>query len=508
MMNRRDFIKSASLVTMGNWTMLNRLVAASAEKKPNIVLIFTDDQGYFDASCYPHQEDVKTPHIDRLAKDGIRLTDGYSSAPVCAPSRAGLLTGRYQQRFGIYSNTAAHGIPTEEILLPQLLKQANYTSACIGKWHLGDEAEFHPLKRGFDEFYGFLPGMHDYYDAQIPERPIFRNYEIVSQKEITYLTHDFTREAVSFIERHKNKPFFLYLAYNAVHTKIVPPPGFNGDPDDIRKVYTAMLTALDEGVGKVRDALKKTGVDKNTLIFFVSDNGGSAFSMRYHPKDVSLKQHKSYTAEGGIRVPFIVSWPGHLPTDKTCSDPVITLDILPTVLAAVGLTVPTDREFDGRNLLPVLNGKSDGPLHDALYWHYPGKNTGETWAIRKGDWKLHFHERMNGNNSPKSKGKGQLELFNLANDISETKNLAGENPDLVAELYQDWCEWRKQMAPAWSPKKKVDKYLRQIITGEEDISWYDSPRPDSYSKGKAHSDKKQKNIQKVKENKVKQEKIK
>jgi len=467
-MNRRDFLNRcadaaggfalASCGAAGAGVLLSNqfLKIRMGAKKPNIVLIFSDDQGYYDASCYPHPDGVNTPNIDKLSRDGVRLTDGYVSCPVCAPSRAGLLTGRYQQRFGIYSNFASKGIPLSELLLPQLLKQAGYATAVIGKWHLGQSPEYHPLKRGFDEFFGFLPGMHDYYDRQFPDRPVYRNFQPIEQDELEYLTWDFTREAVSFIERHRDEPFFLYLPYNAVHTPYQPPPDYTGDPDDNRQIHLAMLEALDDGIGQVLNALKHTGVDENTLLFFVSDNGGTGITMHYPPDVLTLNGSKTESYEGGIRVPFIVRWPGQLPAGTTCSEPIITLDILPTVCAAAGVELPKDRIYDGKNMLPVLRGETTEPLHAALFWHYPNKDTLEMWAIRQGNWKLVCYRDCGSTDTP------TCELYDLQTDISETNDLAAQEPEKLAQLKDAWCDWRSRMASPWSDSGKLPDYLSNL----------------------------------------------
>jgi len=432
---RRSFLRSSVLVASGICFGSGISSAAARQnnrRRPNIVLIVSDDQGYADSSCYEHPKEVNTPNIDRLADEGVRFTNGYASGYVCAPTRAGLLTGRYQQRFGFYTaGDSRIGMPLKEITLADVLKKEGYTTAVIGKWHLGIEPEYHPMRRGFDEFYGFLGhGAHDYFDLNITDEytSIYRNEKPID--DTGYLTNNLAREAVSFIKRNKGRPFFLYLPFNAVHWPLQALQKhielFNtGNPN--RDIYLGMLVCMDEAIGKVLDALKRTGADDNTLIVFFSDNGGARKNLA---DNGALRDYKHSVYEGGIRVPFIVRWPQILPKGKVCDEPVISLDVMPTVCAAVGAKLPDDRVYDGKNMLPVLCGESKGPLHEALFW-YDGA---DQWAVRTGKWKLLSR-------------KGSLELYNLSTDISEKNDLSKENPQIVRRLQQTFMSWKDQMAP-------------------------------------------------------------
>jgi len=409
---------------------------------PNIVIIVSDDQGYADISCYDHPQEVRTPHIDRLADQGVRFTNGYASAYVCAPTRAGLMTGRYQQRFGFYRAPDSRvGMPLSEITVADVLKKAGYVTGIFGKWHLGIEPEYHPLKRGFSEFYGFLGhGAHDYFDLKRTDAhtSIYRNEKIID--DTGYLTDNLGREAVSFIEKHHAKPFFLYLPFNAVHWPLQAPEEdikqFNtGDKE--RDILLAMLHRMDLAVGKVLDALKRTGADRNTLIFYFSDNGGAK---KNRSNNGVLRDYKHSVYEGGIRVPFIVSWPGKLPQGKVSSEPVICLDIMPTICAAINIKLPSDRIYDGKNMLPLLRGESQGPLHEALF--FDGDEG--RWAVRAGKWKL-------------LKEKGDMELYDLQADISEKNNLADKHPPIVQRLHKTYTEWKNQMAPRIQKLKNSGK---------------------------------------------------
>lgn len=413
--------------------------SAAEEKAPNIVVIVSDDQGYADSSCYDHPKEVSTPAIDRLAAEGVRFTNGYASAYVCAPTRAGLLTGRYQQRFGFYeAGDSRAGMPTSEITVADVLKKKGYATAIIGKWHVGIEPEYRPLQRGFDEFYGFLGhGAHDYFDLSITSEhnSIYRNHKPIN--ETGYLKDNLAREAVSFIERNQSKPFFLYLPFNAVHWPLQAHQKYidrfdTGDKN--RDVYLAMLVSMDEAIGKVLDTLKRTGLDDNTLIIFFSDNGGARRNLA---NNGVLRDYKQTVYEGGIRVPFIVRWPARLPKGLVCHKPVISLDVMPTACAAAGAELPNDRVYDGRNMLPAILSRTNKPLHEALFW-YDGTNQ---WAVRAGKWKLLSRN-------------GSLELYDLESDISEKNNLREQNPRVIERLQHTFDIWKSQLAPSISKPKR------------------------------------------------------
>jgi arylsulfatase A-like enzyme len=418
--------------------------AAAAERKPNIVVIVADDLGYADLGCQGSKE-VVTPHIDSIAKNGVRFTSGYVSCPVCSPTRAGIMTGRYQQRFGHEFNPGPatdaddkFGLPLSEKTLADRLKAAGYQTGMVGKWHLGYRPEYHPMKRGFDEYFGFLGGAHAYLPGKgMKDNPILRGTQEVDERE--YLTDAFTREAVAYIERHKEQPFFLYLTYNAVHAPLQAIEKYRQRvPKDVegkRATYLAMLTSLDDGVGAVLAKLREAKLEEDTLVFFVSDNGGptQATTSRNDP----LRATKTTVWEGGIRVPFMVEWKSHLPANKVYDQPLIALDIAPTALSAAGEKLPDDAKYDGVNLLPFLTGKMDQAPHEKLFWRF-----GPQSAIRAGDWKL-------------VSIRGTEELFNLAEDIGEKKNLAAQKPEKLKELHDALKAWDAQLAePLWSTQRK------------------------------------------------------
>ncbi len=419
-------------------------IPAFGAAKPNIVIILTDDQGYADISFNPqHPPEVSTPNMDALAREGIFFDQAYLSGNVCSPTRAGLMLGRYQQRVGVYTaGEGGSGFDPKLPIFPSFLPK-EYVSTAIGKWHLGldddyPELKWHALSRGFDECYKFMGrGAHDYYKLSDPGRPMYRNMEEINDSG--YLTTRLTEEAVDFIRNHKNGPFFLYLAYNAVHAPKQAPQADielydTGNPD--RDILMAMLMHLDKGVGSVIATLKEAGVWDNTLLFFLTDNGGSK---AMHAVNTPLRAWKQWNYEGGIRTPFIVSWPARFSGAREIHTPVISLDILPTVLDAAGIRVSADHSFDGKSILPVLDGKKD-LLHENLYWSEGGA-TGE-WAVRSGDWKLVVH-------------KAKIELFDLGTDVGEHTDLSGKHPEIVERLKALYDKWLDEMAePKHGPGKR------------------------------------------------------
>jgi arylsulfatase A-like enzyme len=432
-------------------------VTSAQVRQPNIVMIVGDDMGYGDIGVHG-SKDIPTPHIDALAKASIRFTDAYVTGPHCSPTRAGLLTGRYQQRFGHEVNMGADagpngGLPPSETTMADRLKAAGYRTALFGKWHLGSAAHLHPMSRGFDEFYGFLGGEHSYFESAVKSaNPLYDGRDRVEASG--YLTDVLTDRAVAFIKREKSRPFFLYLAYNAVHTPLDAPEKylarFKGIADEQRRTYAAMMSAMDDGIGRTLAALRAEGLDENTLVFFFSDNGGPtmAGTTINGSTNTPLRGSKRQTWEGGIRVPFMIRWKGRLPEGKIDARPIIQLDVLPTALAAAGVEPRADWKLDGVNLLPYLTGKLPGTPHAALYWRLFAH-----MAIRKGPWKL--VKTMEGPLLDADTANPDLagaQLFNLANDIGEQRDLAAANPKTVKELTEDWLRWNKEMAkPLWGP---------------------------------------------------------
>lgn len=434
-----------------------------AGQQPNVIIILADDMGYGDLSVQGSTH-VSTPNIDSIAAHGVRFTDGYVAAPVCSPSRAGLLSGRYPQRFGHEFNPGGRprpanpiferlGLPTSQVLLPQLMKDAGYATSMVGKWHLGYAPQFLPQARGFDEYFGFLTGARNYIGTGAASddgenfstggglnSPIYRGTEPVTEDE--YLTDAFGREAVDFIGRHRETPFFLYVAFNAVHAPLQAAPRYRiSDIDDSREsIYAAMTVALDEAVGRILNTLGETKLSERTLVVFLSDNGGV-----FRPNQVNyadngpLHAGKLFVHEGGTRIPFMMQWPGHIQEGAVYRQPVSSMDILPTVLDAARVTPPSDRPTDGVNLLPYLTGKKKGAPHEFLAWRL-----GRNHALRKGDWKFLQY----GDNPPK--------LFNLAGDIGETKDLSLAYPDKLKELTKLYARWESEMiAPVYRVRDPI-----------------------------------------------------
>jgi arylsulfatase A-like enzyme len=411
--------------------LIARLDAIAADaRKPNIVVIVADDLGYADVRFNPlHPSEVGTPHLDALARKSVICRQGYVSGHVCSPTRAGLMTGRYQQRLGLYTGgEAGSGLPKAEQIFPQFLALAGYKSIQLGKWHLGPDPDWSPALRGFDEVFGFLGrGAHDYFKLDDPDDPIYRGTKPVKLEG--YLTDHFGSESVAFVERNKTQPFFMYLAFNAVHAPLQAPV------DEIAKFQTgnkdrdtllAMGKRMDDAIGGLVAKLKAENLWNNTLLFFISDNGGP-LAQTANNSPLRAGKHSDY--EGGIRVPFLVCWPDQLKPGESQAV-VSSLDILPTALAAAGVSAPTDKKLDGLNLLPILRGDTPAESRD-LFWSSGGEEG--WWAVRSGDWKL-------------VGDKGKVGLFDLSKDVSEAKDLAKQMPAQVESLTNLHDVWLAEMA--------------------------------------------------------------
>jgi arylsulfatase A-like enzyme len=417
---------------------------ASAASKPNILIIVGDDMGYSDVGVHGCK-DIPTPNMDAIANSGVRFTNGYVSGPYCSPTRAGLLTGRYQTRFGHEFNpTGDNGMPTSEETLADRLKANGYKTGLVGKWHLGSQDSMHPQSRGFEEFYGFLPGAHDYFKAG----GILRGKKEVG--EIEHTTDDFGREAAAFIDRHNGLPWFLYLSFNAVHTPMQATDDrlakFSNEEDKTRRIYDAMMLAMDEAIGVVRDKLASTKQLDNTLIMFISDNGGPTMVgvTVNGSRNAPLRGSKRTTLEGGIRVPFFVAWPTEI-KPGIYDKPVIQLDLHATALAASGLDVTRYANLEGVDLVPFIAGKKTEPPHESLYWRF-----GKQMAIRSSDWKLVQYDLNVEQQSTRGKDVSSARLYNLAADIHEDHDLSNQQPEKVKELQAKWDAWDKSnVSPLW-----------------------------------------------------------
>jgi len=453
------------------------LAADAPIQRPNILFIVADDLGYGELGSYGGRE-IPTPHLDALAAGGARFTSGYVTAPMCAASRAALLTGRYQTRFGFEFNPIGAknsepgiGLPLGERTIAERLRDAGYVTAIVGKWHLGGTAPFHPQRRGFDEFFGFLHEGHYFvpppwqdvttwlrrktlpdgsqgrwtspdgrivwsthlgyhepdYDA---DNPILRGSQPMDER--ANLTDAFTRESCDFIARHNGQPWFLYLAYSAVHSPLQGADAYMAKfahiEDIQRRIFAAMLAHLDDSVGTIMGMLRESGLEESTLVFFVSDNGGPTKELT--SSNAPLSGGKGDVLEGGIRVPFIVSWKGRI-APQVIDAPVISMDVTATALE-LGSASKERTNLDGRSLWPLLNGTTDSAPQDALFWRVGGKS-----AVRQGAWKL-------------VRNRGTWQLHHLDEDVAEAKNLAGAEAKRVAELSSLWAEWdAKQAEPLW-----------------------------------------------------------
>lgn len=449
-------------------------------KTPNIIILFADDLGYGELGCQGNPQ-IPTPHIDSIAKNGVRFTAGYVAGPNCSPSRAGLLTGRTPTRFGYENNPIGakneepdHGLPPNEITIAEALHDGGYTTGLIGKWHQGGTAKYHPFRHGFDEFFGFtheghyfvpppykgvttllrrktLPGgakglwlgkgnlhYHDILGYDEPDydanNPIVRGGQPVVETE--YLTDAFTREAVDFIARHDDKPFFLYLAYNAVHSPLQGADAymekFAHIEDLQRRIFAAMLANMDDSVGAVLEQLRKSGIEENTLVFFLSDNGGPTKELS--SSNLPLRGSKGQMYEGALRVPFMFQWKGKVPAGLVYDKPVCAYDIFATAAAnSDGVTKP--EQVEGVDLIPYLTGKNVGVPHETLFWRQGRKK-----ALRHGDWKLvHIGGK-------RAAGLPKWQLYDLSKDLAEENDLAGTEPERLAELIQIWQTLNAEMS--------------------------------------------------------------
>jgi arylsulfatase A-like enzyme len=430
--------------------------ARAAEKRPpNVIIILADDIGYGEYGFQGNRE-VPTPNIDSIAGSGVRFTQAYVSAPYCSPSRAGLMTGRYQTRFGHEFNGADHagkkrveraefGLPLTERTIADRFSELGYATCAIGKWHLGDSPRHLPMSRGFGEFYGTVGNTSSFNPLYFVDSRVAPEPRRV-QDQSFYTTDAFAQRAVDWMAENRSRPLFLYLAFNAIHEPLQAPPKylerFPNIKDVRRKTFAAMMSAMDDAVGRVLEQVRNAGQEDNTLIVFFSDNGspGKTTTASNGP----LRGRKATTLEGGIRVPFCMQWKGKIPAGKTYENPIIQLDLLPTCITAGGGTIDPAWKLDGVDLMPYLTGSKTGPPHKTLYWRF-----GPQWAIRKGDWKL----------VAARPGAKIEKLFNLSKDIGEATDLSADYPAKVNELKTEWAAWNGEQAdPLWVKKPRA---LRQ-----------------------------------------------
>lgn len=433
-----------------------------AAEKPNIIIIFTDDQGYADLSCFGG-EHVSTPHIDKLASEGNRLTSFYVASPLCTPSRAALMTGSYPKRIdmGTGSNFAVllagdkKGLNPKEVTIAEILKEQGYATGMFGKWHLGDQPEFLPTRQGFDEFYG-IPYSHDihpYHPRQkrfnFPPLPFLDNEKVIEEDpDADYLTKRFTDKAVQFIEKNKDKPFFLYLPHPLPHGPLHVSPEMMKSVDPKikaelekekasgrinyklrKKLFRQTISDIDNSVKAIVDTLKKNGLDEKTMIIFTSDNGPA------NGKATPLRGKKGQTWEGGQRVPAFVRWPGKIPSGQVCDEILTSMDLLPTITRLAGAKLP-ENKIDGKDIIEVLKGKASSPHK---YFYYYSHSTVHLDAVRGGKWKLFMKDLK------------PTVLYNLESDISEKTNVLENHPEIVSTLLNVAKEFEKEISANTRP---------------------------------------------------------
>jgi arylsulfatase A-like enzyme len=446
--------------------------SATAAPRPNVIVIMADDLGYADVSAY-HKGRIPTPHIDRLGREGAIFTEGYVSTPICSPSRAALMTGRHQQRYGFeYNNGPAArdakehlGLDPRELTLGDVMKAGGYRTGVVGKWHLGWNDEHYPTNRGFETWWGFLTGQTNFIDPEAPgavngappsktreDGSIAQPYlqpnpltAIVTGADRTviphgewYLTEELTRQALAFIDARDERPFFLYLAHHAPHTPLQTTQKyydrFPHIEDRAQRVYAAMVSALDDSVGEILDHLDRRGISENTIVIFLSDNGCAAYLPGLcSPEPLAGGKLTHY--EGGIRVPFMMRWPAVVPAGTVHQAPVSSMDVFPTAVRAAGLPLPADRPFDGRDLVAQLQAARPDSDRQLVWRSMPLR------TVRQGDWK--YHRDFDGGDH----------LYNLRSDPRETQNLAASEPARLAELKAIYDRWEQdKVEPGWKAR--------------------------------------------------------
>lgn len=430
------------IIIIFSWS--NSIKAQSKSDKPNVIIIFTDDQGYNDVGVFGSPL-ISTPNLDNMAKNGMKFTDFYSASPVCSPSRAALLTGSYPARVGVngvlWPNIPG-GLPNTELTIADMLKTQNYTTGCIGKWHLGDKDQYMPTAQGFDMYYG-IPYSNDmsvYPQAKVSENILFREgmtidslrqdkwrggvVPLTEQNEIieypvdqTTLTQRYTRKALDFIETNKEEPFFLYLAHSMPHIPLYASEAFKGKSK--RGLYGDVIEEIDWSVGEILKTLEALNLDKNTLVIFTSDNGPWDLKNGHGGSAYPLRGFKFDTYEGGMREPMIAQWKGEIPANTVCSEITSTIDILPTLAYLTNSDLPK-KPIDGKNIWKLLSGKKSKSPHKKEGFYYHNKKS-VLEGVRVDHWKLRVV-------------KEQIELYNLKEDISESNNVASQNPKIVKKL--------------------------------------------------------------------------
>lgn len=461
--SRRRFLRAAAAAAAYGLVPSVAAEGRPSSEKPNFIVVFIDDMGYRDIGPFGATKH-RTPVLDKMAKEGMRLRDFYSTCSVCTPSRSSLMTGCYPRRVNMHVDeknlcvlfpAARKGLHPDEITIADLLKGRGYATACIGKWHLGDHPDFLPTSQGFDYYYG-IPYSNDMHRKAVP-LPLVRNETVIEApvKQGT-LTARYTAEAVKFIKSNKNKPFFLYIPHTAVHLPLFPGAAFKGKSEN--GAYGDWVEELDWSMGELFKALKAEGIDENTLVLFTSDNGS-----RKKGSNDPLRGGKGRTDEGGMRVPCLVRWPGRVPAGSSSGEITSTIDLLPTFAKLAGAAPPADRIIDGGDIWPILSGKSGAKTpHEAFYYY----QMDQLQAVRSGKWKLFVAMDSKKRNWGKPEGKTELKLFDLAADIHEDNNVAAANPKVVKRLLALAEKAREDLGDVNRPGK-----------GQRPAGWVKEPAP-------------------------------
>jgi uncharacterized sulfatase len=446
-------LTAALLAALPGASSAQTSAGAQPSRPPNIVIIFADDLGYGDLGVYGHPT-IKTPRLDRLAAEGVKLTSFYAAAPACTPSRAALLTGRYPIRSGmndVLMPESTQGLPQAEVTLPELLKSAGYRTAMVGKWHLGSRPGFMPTEHGFDSFFGLLYSndmVRPWVQTDVPLRLYHQAEAVAGEVDVATLTEKYTEEAVRVIRSHEHRPLFLYLAHAMPHVPLGMSPRFAGRSAGGR--YGDVIEMLDWSTGQVLDALREAGLESNTLVIFTSDNGPwqeMPPRMLVDPRVVQtdagsagpLRGSKATTWEGGMREPFIARWPGHIPQGTVTSELATTMDLLPTIAGLAHVPPPADRPIDGRDILRVLSGTGVSP-HDAFFY----VNVRQLDGVRDARWKLHLR-------TSQPDKRVIAELFDLSLDPSERYDVAAAHADVVERLYARMSRFASETGAALDP---------------------------------------------------------
>ena len=440
--------KQVWFITVAVFAVATTAICSAADGSPNIVIVFTDDQGYADVGCFG-AEGYETPHLDRMAQEGRRFTNFYVAQAVCGASRAALLTGCYPNRIGMLgapSHKAKHGINPDEVLIPEVCKQKGYATAMFGKWHLGHHRQSLPVHHGFDEYFG-LPYSNDMWPYHptnpggYPDLPMIEGDEVaispITPEHQTQLTTWYTERAVDFIDRKHEEPFFLYVAHSMPHVPLFVSDKFDGASE--QGAYGDVISEIDWCVGEITAALERHGIQENTLMIFTSDNGPWLSYGNHAGSAGPLREGKGTTWEGGVREPCIMRWPGKIPAGTTCDELAATIDLLPTIAGLIGADLP-EHPIDGLDISPLMSQEPAPPTPHESYLYYWGNHL---QAIRSGDWKLHFPHSYRSLTGPPGKdgtpngytqAKTDLALFNLDDDIGETTDVKLDHPDVVTKL--------------------------------------------------------------------------